>query len=120
MKCPKCGTEADKLDVRCKKCGYEFTDDSLTNCYDKIFLAIATIIFIAGFIVGIALGNSVKANVLDDFGDARQEFNTTLMLIIWVGSALAGMCFMGVSWHLKNQRAIIDRLDKIIEQNGEE
>lgn len=86
--------------------------------HSLIFLAIAVILFIGGFFAGIAVGYQFQTpRVIGDLVSAHAtEFNTVLMLYVWIGTSVLGLALLGVSWHLKNQETMIEKLNELIEK----
>ena len=68
------------------------------------FAAIKWIVLVAGLIAGIICGNvfSVPVSMYDS------EFNSGMMLIVWICALIGFVSFYAVSAHLKNQETIID------------
>jgi len=96
------------------------------SSHEKAFLIISIIIFICGFISGIVCGNvfhttapNIVTSYLDGTGNfatipGATSFNIKIMFLIWLSTAILGLLFLAISFHFKNQKRIIERLDSII------
>lgn len=104
---------------------YQYPAQHKESSHEKLFLVISIIIFALGFIAGIVCGNAYRSiispsqtytNITGNSytSDAVTTFNTTIMLSIWIAAALFGLLFLVISFHFKNQKRIIERLDSII------
>lgn len=120
MKCMTCGKEIHDKDFQLVK-GFGIT------CYDcytaisakranyveekpkfTIFMyVVASIVFLAGFIVGIYLGNQLGHSVTDQFGiSIEKTFNASAMIYTWLSALIIGSIISGIG-------KIIELLNKI-------
>ena len=105
----------------CSKCGKKFENYySLDLCEDcrrkkktEIYLVIAIIILILGFIGGIVLGNQYKVlekqHVFGSYYEMKEAFNVGLMIYCWIGTMLFDIFVFGIY-------SICHRLDLLIEK----
>lgn len=109
--------------MNCSKCGCEFesngTSSLCANCRRRrntnLYLVIAIIILILGFIGGIVLGDTYKSidlsSITSDYDDYKESFNTALMIYSWTATVLFDLFIFAI-------HSICYRLDLLIDNKN--